>query len=149
MLQVNWMLSFILKGSGLFIIIHQLFFNQSILSTLWVNQLFAEFVFNIQSLFRQQWYEVTPLFRSVLFLLLIWLLSYLIHYWFVVAKQIFLFMLLTFIYLTVLNTFTDYDAGLAVVRSEEHTSELQSRGHLVCRLLLEKKKHNTDSDSRT
>src|SRR5437660_11828304 len=27
-----------------------------------------------------------------------------------------------------------------VPRSEEHTSELQSRGHLVCRLLLEKKK---------
>src|SRR5690625_6771231 len=29
------------------------------------------------------------------------------------------------------------------LRSEEHTSELQSRGHLVCRLLLEKKKHQT------
>src|SRR5690625_2463704 len=28
-------------------------------------------------------------------------------------------------------------------RSEEHTSELQSRGHLVCRLLLEKKKKQT------
>src|SRR5690625_6296695 len=28
-------------------------------------------------------------------------------------------------------------------RSEEHTSELQSRGHLVCRLLLEKKKVQT------
>src|SRR5437870_5937852 len=28
-------------------------------------------------------------------------------------------------------------------RSEEHTSELQSRGHLVCRLLLEKKKYKT------
>src|SRR5690625_6285576 len=27
-------------------------------------------------------------------------------------------------------------------RSEEHTSELQSRGHLVCRLLLEKKRHD-------
>src|SRR5439155_25350714 len=27
-----------------------------------------------------------------------------------------------------------------LARSEEHTSELQSRGHLVCRLLLEKKK---------
>src|SRR3712207_8088478 len=27
-------------------------------------------------------------------------------------------------------------------RSEEHTSELQSRQYLVCRLLLEKKKHN-------
>src|SRR5437870_10422191 len=30
-------------------------------------------------------------------------------------------------------------------RSEEHTSELQSRGHLVCRLLLEKKKNKTQS----
>src|SRR3989442_4069952 len=29
-------------------------------------------------------------------------------------------------------------------RSEEHTSELQSRPHLVCRLLLEKKKHTVD-----
>src|SRR5690625_6485297 len=32
------------------------------------------------------------------------------------------------------------------VRSEEHTSELQSRGHLVCRLPLEKKKQNTILD---
>src|SRR5437870_9486703 len=36
---------------------------------------------------------------------------------------------------------THDDALLAFERSEEHTSELQSRGHLVCRLLLEKKKH--------
>src|SRR2546429_4499122 len=33
----------------------------------------------------------------------------------------------------------------ARTRSEEHTSELQSRLHLVCRLLLEKKKH-TDTN---
>src|SRR5690625_3019024 len=32
------------------------------------------------------------------------------------------------------------------VRSEEHTSELQSRGHLVCRLLLEKKKQKTKNE---
>src|SRR3712207_7378224 len=31
-------------------------------------------------------------------------------------------------------------AGLVSLRSEEHTSELQSRQYLVCRLLLEKKK---------
>src|SRR5690554_1415525 len=51
--------------------------------------------------------------------------------------------------------FTDYEEGFTVIeligewndainndimRSEEHTSELQSRPHLVCRLLLEKKK---------
>src|SRR3712207_8061520 len=32
------------------------------------------------------------------------------------------------------------EVGRRVVRSEEHTSELQSRQYLVCRLLLEKKK---------
>src|SRR5437660_6410580 len=40
-------------------------------------------------------------------------------------------------------------AGIArhgLDRSEEHTSELQSRGHLVCRLLLEKKKNYKHSD---
>src|SRR3989449_1992411 len=34
------------------------------------------------------------------------------------------------------------DGRARVARSEEHTSELQSRLHLVCRLLLEKKKNN-------
>src|SRR2546422_11010576 len=54
-----------------------------------------------------------------------------------------------------LNTFATYiDSGFgllrgevafltATLRSEEHTSELQSRLHLVCRLLLEKKKKIT------
>src|SRR2546422_8095123 len=47
--------------------------------------------------------------------------------------------------------FERYDVGALTAlltedarRSEEHTSELQSRLHLVCRLLLEKKKHITE-----
>src|SRR5690625_2289465 len=37
----------------------------------------------------------------------------------------------------------EYEQLVNKTRSEEHTSELQSRGHLVCRLLLEKKKTPT------
>src|SRR5258708_14681747 len=47
-------------------------------------------------------------------------------------------------------------AGQGAARSEEHTSELQSPDHLVCRLLLEKKKtlddaadHQAEVDTRT
>src|SRR5690625_5844710 len=40
------------------------------------------------------------------------------------------------------------DAVPPMLRSEEHTSELQSRGHLVCRLLLEKKKPDRDNVGR-
>src|SRR5258708_24432897 len=48
--------------------------------------------------------------------------------------------------------FADYPASLMAtfplwpVRSEEHTSELQSPDHLVCRLLLEKKKNINSKD---
>src|SRR3712207_8399244 len=43
------------------------------------------------------------------------------------------------VYTVDLKGFIDaYDAGTGAPRSEEHTSELQSRQHLVCRLLLEK-----------
>src|SRR3712207_7658546 len=54
--------------------------------------------------------------------------------------------------LTDLLEISRYDAGAAVLdpepRSEEHTSELQSRQYLVCRLLLEKKKKNYVYDDR-
>src|SRR2546429_828435 len=40
-----------------------------------------------------------------------------------------------------------YQSVSPILRSEEHTSELQSRLHLVCRLLLEKKKNVDPSDT--
>src|SRR5690625_4667983 len=42
----------------------------------------------------------------------------------------------------------NHELLVSLVRSEEHTSELQSRGHLVCRLLLEKKKKTQKIRSR-
>src|SRR3712207_7361901 len=41
-----------------------------------------------------------------------------------------------------LRAFRDAEDDVRESRSEEHTSELQSRQYLVCRLLLEKKKHH-------
>src|SRR2546430_11143634 len=41
------------------------------------------------------------------------------------------------------NAATLRESSLAALRSEEHTSELQSQSNLVCRLLLEKKRTNT------
>src|SRR5258708_25484900 len=42
----------------------------------------------------------------------------------------------------------DYGPDAVIVRSEEHTSELQSPDHLVCRLLLEKKKNTMTKSYR-
>ena len=48
----------------------------------------------------------------------------------------------------VLENYQQADGSILIPRSEEHTSELQSPDHLVCRLLLEKKKkHNYDQQT--
>src|SRR3712207_8652505 len=43
---------------------------------------------------------------------------------------------------------SDAERSPSIPRSEEHTSELQSRQYLVCRLLLEKKKYKSQNTTR-
>ncbi|MEN1969519.1 transglutaminase domain-containing protein [Lentibacillus sp. N15] len=117
LLQMKWWLSFLLKGLAMLFIIHMLFMPYGFLSMAWVQQFSLEMTANVQSLVHQNWYELTPLFRSFLFLLLIWLMSYLLYYWFIVMKRIFLFVLLTIVYVTVLDTFTIYEADGSIVRT--------------------------------
>ncbi|GGB42034.1 hypothetical protein GCM10011409_19490 [Lentibacillus populi] len=117
MFQMKWWLSFLLKGLTMLFIIHTLFLPYTFLSKLWLQSFYIEFAFNIQALVQQNWYDMTALFRSFLFLLLIWLMSYLMYYWFVVMKRIFLFVLLTVIYVTILDTFTVYEADGSIVRT--------------------------------
>src|SRR3712207_7356063 len=50
--------------------------------------------------------------------------------------------------LDVIGARYEREIGPGEMRSEEHTSELQSRQYLVCRLLLEKKKKNTKSEEK-
>ncbi len=114
---VRWWASFILKGFGMLLIIHYLFFTEPFLSGLWMNEMFKEITVNVQAIIQRQWYEVTPVFQVGLLLVMIWFMSYLIYYWFVIAKHTVLFVILTFIYLAILDTFTTYDASFAVIRA--------------------------------
>src|SRR5699024_6635799 len=116
-IHMQWWLSFLLKLFGLMFILNGLYFEMLFLTPAWFGQLYYEIIVNISYLFSQEWHYLTPFFRSFLFLLLIWLMSYLLHYWFVQMKRVFLFIVLTFIYIGVLDTFTLYDATFPVVRT--------------------------------
>ena len=116
-LRLPFLLSMPLRFVLLLYILHNLFFEGSFLAIGWLSSLYEDIVINTEALFRSQWFEMSDLYRSFLFLILLWVMSYLIHYWLIHAKRIFGFYLLTIIYLGVLDTFTKYDAGNAIVRT--------------------------------
>lgn len=62
------------------------------------------------------WSALTDSFRSVLFLLLIWMLVYLIHHWITVRMSIFYFLVLTIFFIATLDSFSDYDGKYAIVK---------------------------------
>ncbi|MBT2600601.1 MULTISPECIES: transglutaminase domain-containing protein [unclassified Oceanobacillus] len=115
--EMKWWLTLLLKGFALMFILNGLYFDVSLVELQWITNAVEELFYNINILFSQEWYFLTPMFRSLLFLILIWLMSYLLHYWFVQMKHIFLFILLTFFYVTIIDTFTVYDGAFSVVRT--------------------------------
>ncbi|WP_096271666.1 transglutaminase domain-containing protein [Paucisalibacillus globulus] len=116
-LQVRWWLSFLLKGFGIFFILNGVYSNYGFWSKHWFSEMFADFVFNIEVLIARQWFDLSNMFRTLLFLIIIWLMSYLIYYWFVQVKRVMIFSVLTFIYITLLDTFTVYNADWSIFRT--------------------------------
>ncbi|SER62779.1 protein of unknown function [Gracilibacillus ureilyticus] len=113
----NGWLKFFLKAAGLIFVIDYLFLPKFFLSSESIAQLFEELQLNFQVIQHAAWNEMTPIFRSLLFLTLLWLMSYLLHYWFLIANKFFLFVVLTIFYLAILDTFTVYVATFAIVRT--------------------------------
>ncbi|MEZ0480923.1 DUF3488 and DUF4129 domain-containing transglutaminase family protein [Planococcus sp. SSTMD024] len=71
---------------------------------------------SISALLSQDWQATTDVFRTVLFFALLWMAIYLIHYWVSFRLSIFLFYLLTVIFVAVLDTFSPYSGDAAIVR---------------------------------
>ncbi|WP_138417807.1 transglutaminase TgpA family protein [Aquibacillus sediminis] len=117
LLRLRWWWSIPLKLAGVILIIDGLFISERLFSSSWFYVIAIHVRANIEFMWNEQWTEMTSLFRSLLFLVLIWLMIYLLYYWFVVVKRVFFFVLLTMIYLTLLDTFTMYQANAAIVRT--------------------------------
>ncbi|OES46397.1 DUF4129 domain-containing transglutaminase family protein [Domibacillus iocasae] len=72
---------------------------------------------NAGSILKGQWAEMSDSFRTLLFFALLWITTYLIHYWLIARKNILFFFLATLIFITVLDAFSPYEAEEAIIRS--------------------------------
>ncbi|MBT2663069.1 transglutaminaseTgpA domain-containing protein [Bacillus sp. ISL-45] len=97
--------------------VHFMYYEGTFFSLEWFGQLFNEVVANSGIIMNAEWTEISNVFRTLLFFTLLWLMAYLIQYWLINRKQIFVFFFMTLVYITVLDTFTPYEADLAIVRT--------------------------------
>ncbi|MCM3444711.1 transglutaminase TgpA family protein [Metabacillus halosaccharovorans] len=114
--HTKWYISFPVKIFIIMFMLHGLYFEGVFFSFLWISDLMRDIGFNFSLIPSADWMGMTSSFRTLLFFILLWLLVYLIHYWILYQKRILFFFVLTLVYITVLDTFTPYDATYAIVR---------------------------------
>ncbi|RDI37957.1 DUF4129 domain-containing transglutaminase family protein [Falsibacillus pallidus] len=114
--SVHWAISSIIKVVYLLFTLHLIFFEGPLMELQWLKYFFGDLSHNLSLIVHQDWYGLSDLFRSLLFFVLLWLMAYLMHYWLMVRKKIFIFYFLTIIYITILDTFSPYKADHAIIR---------------------------------
>ncbi|WP_226647608.1 DUF3488 and DUF4129 domain-containing transglutaminase family protein [Mesobacillus subterraneus] len=97
--------------------VHFMYYDGTFFSLEWFGQLVNEVIANSSIIMNAEWTEISNAFRTLLFFILLWLMAYLIQYWLINRKQIFVFFFMTLVYITVLDTFSPYEADLAIVRT--------------------------------
>jgi transglutaminase-like putative cysteine protease len=75
-----------------------------------------ELHYNIDIILGGDWQFVSDPMRTSLFFILIWMLIYLIQHWVMVRHTIYYFLVLTVFFIGTLDTFTDYDGTLAIIK---------------------------------
>lgn len=97
--------------------IYLIFYESPFFALDWLLLFVAEMGVNLGFIVGGNFYELTDMFRSFLFFVLLSIMSYLLFYWIVYMRRALFFLVLTIIYITVLDTFTAYDASMAIVRT--------------------------------
>ncbi|NHM33280.1 transglutaminase TgpA family protein [Neobacillus terrae] len=112
----------------------------------WWNLFFTDLSKNAGFIGSGDWTALSDPFRTILFFTLLWLMVYLLQYWLLNRQRIFVFFLMTIIYITVLDTFTPYNAKWAIVRTV--LAGFTVMGILTFSRIINKENVGKDSTSR-
>ena len=114
--EVPFFITWIVKFVYIAWFIVDVYSDETLFSATGVQFLRNDVKTNVDVLINGAWGDVTDPFRSILFFILIWMLIYLIHHWLTVRMTIFYFFVLTVFFIATLDTFTQYDGTMAIVK---------------------------------
>ena len=106
----KWWVSALIKILYVIWAIHYMFFQVVFLTRETTKLLVEDLGSNIAVIFVGNWSEVSNPFRTMLFFILLWMITYLIRHWIESRKSIFLFYSMTIVFIAIIDTFTAYSA---------------------------------------
>ncbi|MGD7050948.1 DUF4129 domain-containing protein [Rossellomorea marisflavi] len=115
--QVHFLISGAVKLLYMIVALKIWYFPGSILDLTWVQEMFGEIGYNTGMMFGREWGSLTYMYQSLLFFILLWLMTYLLHYWLMVRRSILLFYFMTITYICVIDTYTEYDGKMSILRA--------------------------------
>jgi transglutaminase-like putative cysteine protease len=116
-LRMKWIWQMIIKLWFIFFSINLFHYDEGFFQLGWLAFFTNDLTTNFSMIVARNWLGLTNEFRTFLLFILLWLMVYLVHYWLLNRKRIFIFFFMTLIYITVLDTFTLYSAKTAIVRT--------------------------------
>lgn len=111
-----WWISGVIQLLYIVWAIHYMYFDQLWISFETSGVILRDIQQNIVLVFQGELGELSNLFRTVLLFILIWMIAYLIRHWIEVRRNIMMFLGMTIIFISILDTFTPYDASISIVR---------------------------------
>ncbi|WP_462412721.1 transglutaminase TgpA family protein [Neobacillus sp. Marseille-QA0830] len=116
-LNVKWYWQSVIQILFILFAINRFHYQEPFFQFSWLISFLGDFLNNLGLIASRDWTHLSNGFRTLLLFILLWLMVYLVHYWLLRRQRIFLFFFMTLIYITILDTFTVYDAGTAIVRT--------------------------------
>nr|WP_233711649.1 transglutaminaseTgpA domain-containing protein [Lederbergia citrisecunda] len=106
----------LLKTSLIIVFLFYVFGSQYLSFFEWIKSFLKDIYTNGKMLLSGNVYDLSDIFRTLLFFILLWIMTYLLSYWLTIRKRIFIFYIMTVLYVGVLDSFTIYNAEWAIVR---------------------------------
>jgi transglutaminase-like putative cysteine protease len=116
-LKVKWIIQLPINLLFIFLSINLIYYDVYFFKLSWFQSFITDVMDNIGLLVSRNWDELSNEFRTFSFFILLWAMVYTIHYYLFKQQRIFFFLFMTIAYITVLDTFTVYDAQSSIVRT--------------------------------
>lgn len=111
---LKWWLIFPMKMIYILWATHYIYTGLSVMTIASAKVLGGNIMSNFPILINGDWNDMTNPFRTILFFLLLWMMTYLIRYWIEVRKNIFIFFVMTVVFIAIIDTFSSYSATSSI-----------------------------------